>query len=252
MRKIALITGATSGIGKATAIALASCGHNVIITGRRGERLEELAEEIKVKHKAEALPLAFDVRNNEEVVEAFKSLPDRWKSIDVLINNAGLAAGMDTIQDGKLEDWEQMIDTNVKGLLYVSKQVMPLMIERGEGHIVNISSVAGKETYPKGNVYCATKHAVEAITKGMRIDLNPYGIKVSEVCPGMVETEFSVVRLKDADANNKVYKGLKPLLAEDVAETIVFIVTRPKHVSIADVLIFPNSQASSTIAKREL
>lgn len=251
MRKIAFITGATSGIGKATAMLLASNGYDVVITGRRRERLEALVEEIHAKCDASALPLVFDVRNNKEVVAAINSLPEEWKQIAVLVNNAGLAAGMDTIQEGSLEDWEQMIDTNVKGLLYVSKQIMPLMIERGEGHIVNIGSIAGKETYPKGNVYCATKHAVEAITKGMRIDLNPHGIKVSVVCPGMVETEFSMVRLKDATANEQVYKGLTPLHAEDIAETILFMVTRPAHVNIADVVIFPSSQASSTIVSRK-
>lgn len=250
MKKIAFITGATSGIGKATALLLAAKKYNLILSGRRKERLEHLAEEITNKEKVEALPLSFDIRNNQEVVAAINSLSREWKQIDVLVNNAGLAAGMDTIQDGSLEDWEQMIDTNVKGLLYVSKQIMPLMIELGKGHIVNVGSIAGKETYPKGNVYCATKHAVEAITKGMRIDLNPHGIKVSAVCPGMVETEFSVVRLKNTEANKEVYKGFTPLYAEDIAETIAFIVSRPAHVNIADVLIFPSAQASSTVVKR--
>lgn len=250
MKKIALITGATAGIGKATAIVLAANGYDVIITGRRAERLKTLEREIKEKHNVQVMALAFDIRDNEQVVSAIQSLPKEWKQIDVLINNAGLAAGLDTIQDGNLADWEQMIDTNVKGLLYISKQIMPLMMERKQGHIVNIGSVAGKETYPKGNVYCATKHAVEAITKGMRMDLNPYGIKVSSVCPGMVETEFSIVRLKDDNANEQVYKGFSPLLAEDIADTILFMVTRPAHVNIADVLIFPAAQASSTIVNR--
>lgn len=252
MKKIAFITGATSGIGKATASIFAANGCNLIITGRRKDRLKLLAKELENKHKVSVKPLAFDVRNNEEVVAAVSNLPEDWKKIDILINNAGLAAGMDTIQEGSLADWEQMVDTNVKGLLYVSKQIMPVMIAAGKGHIVNIGSVAGKETYPKGNVYCATKHAVEALTKGMRIDLSPHGIKVSAVCPGMVETEFSIVRLKNTEANREVYKGLTPLRAEDVAETIWFIVSRPAHVNIADVLIFPSAQASSTVVQRDL
>lgn len=252
MEKIALITGATSGIGRATAVLLAANGYDVIVTGRRKERLAALAEEIKAKNGVDVLPLVFDIRKNKEVSSAIATLPEKWKQIEVLVNNAGLAAGMDTIQEGCLADWEQMMDTNVKGLLYISKEIMPLMIKRKKGHIVNIGSIAGKETYPKGNVYCATKHAVEAITKGMRIDLNPHGIKVSAVCPGMVETEFSVVRLKNPEANEQVYKGFTPLYAKDIAETILFMVTRPPHVNIADVLILPSSQASSTIVAREL
>ncbi len=252
MNKIAIITGATSGIGRATAVLLAKNKYDIIITGRRKERLDTLASEIIETHKVRVLPLAFDIRNNEEVLSAIAKLPEEWKNIDVLVNNAGLAAGLDAVQDGHLSDWEQMIDTNVKGLLYISKQIIPLMIARKQGHIVNIGSIAGKETYPKGNVYCATKHAVEALTKGMRMDLNPYGIKVSAVCPGMVETEFSQVRLKDAEANKKVYEGFTPLYAEDIAETILFMVTRPAHINIADVLILPTAQASGTIVKREL
>ncbi len=250
MNKTALITGATSGIGRATALALANNGYDVIITGRRNERLLKLQLEIETTNKVKALPLCFDIRNNDEVTKAIASLPKEWQKIDVLINNAGLAAGLNTIQEGSLADWEQMIDTNVKGLLYISKQIMPLMIARGKGHIVNIGSIAGKETYPNGNVYCATKHAVESLTKAMRIDLNPHGIKVSAICPGMVETEFSIVRLKDETANEKVYDGFTPLTAEDIAETIAFMVTRPPHVNIADVLIFPTAQASSTVVKK--
>ncbi len=249
-KKIAVVTGATSGIGKATAEVLSANGYNVVITGRRKERLELLSLELEKKHKVEVLPLCFDVRNKTEVVAAFTELPEKWRAIDVLVNNAGLAAGLDTIQEGDNKDWEQMIDTNIKGLLYVSQQVMPLMIARETGHIVNIGSIAGKETYPKGNVYCATKHAVEAITKGMRMDLNPHGIKVGAVCPGLVETEFSIVRLKDENANKEVYKGMTPLTAQDIAETILFMVTRPAHVNIADVLIFPTAQASGTIINR--
>lgn len=251
MRRIALVTGATSGIGKATAITLAKNGYDVIITGRRKSRLDTLKDEIQKQVVARVYSLNFDIRNKEEVENAIGELPESWKNIDVLINNAGLAAGMDTLQEGSVEDWEQMIDTNIKGLLYISKLIIPLMIDRKQGHIINIGSVAGKETYPKGNVYCATKHAVEAITKGMRIDLNPHGIKVGAICPGMVETEFSIVRMKNADANKSVYQGLQPLLASDIAETILFMVTRPAHVNIADVLIFPTAQASATVVHRE-
>lgn len=247
MKRIALITGATSGIGEATAKLLAENGYNVIITGRRENRLHDLRIKIEKNKDVEVYPLAFDIRKKEEVESAVKSLPEAWRGIDVLVNNAGLAAGLETIQEGNVEDWEQMIDTNVKGLLYISKLIMPIMIKRQKGHIINIGSVAGKETYPKGNVYCATKHAVEAITKGMRIDLNPYGIKVGSICPGMVETEFSIVRLKDPNANEQVYEGIEPLLATDIAETVLFMVTRAKHVNIADVLIFPTSQASATV-----
>lgn len=247
MKRIALITGATSGIGEATAKLLAENGYNVIITGRRESRLHDLRIKIEKNKDVEVYPLDFDIRKKEEVESAVKSLPEAWRGIDVLVNNAGLAAGLETIQEGNVEDWEQMIDTNVKGLLYISKLIMPIMIKRQKGHIINIGSVAGKETYPKGNVYCATKHAVEAITKGMRIDLNPYGIKVGSICPGMVETEFSIVRLKDPNANEQVYEGIEPLLATDIAETVLFMVTRAKHVNIADVLIFPTSQASATV-----
>lgn len=252
MTKIALITGATSGIGEATAILLAENGYDLILTGRRKERLEILSKKLESEKQRKTICLDFDIRDKSEVEKAFRKLSAEWLCIDVLINNAGLAAGLDTIQEGSLEDWEQMIDTNVKGLLYISKLVMPLMIKQKQGHIINIGSVAGKETYPKGNVYCATKHAVEAITKGMRIDLNPYGIKVGAICPGMVETEFSVVRLKDANANKQVYKGLIPLQAVDIAETILFMITRPAHVNVADILIFPTAQASATVIHKEL
>lgn len=252
MTKIALITGATSGIGEATAILLAENGYDLILTGRRKERLEILSKKLESEKQRKTICLDFDIRDKGEVEKAFRKLSAEWLCIDVLINNAGLAAGLDTIQEGSLEDWEQMIDTNVKGLLYISKLVMPLMIKQKQGHIINIGSVAGKETYPKGNVYCATKHAVEAITRGMRIDLNPYGIKVGAICPGMVETEFSVVRLKDANANKQVYKGLIPLQAIDIAETILFMITRPAHVNVADILIFPTAQASATVIHKEL
>ncbi len=246
MRPIALITGATSGIGEATAILLAKNNYNVIITGRRYERLVSLQKKIKAESDSEVLILNFDIRNQDENVSAINSLPENWQNIDVLVNNAGLAAGLNTIQDGMIDHWERMIDTNVKGLLYITRLIAPMMIKRGSGHIINISSIAGKETYPMGNVYCATKHAVQSLTKGMRIDLLKHGIKVSSVSPGAVDTEFSVVRF-DGDENRarQVYKGFTPLYAQDIAETILFIVTRPKHVNIDDVLIMPTDQAFS-------
>lgn len=251
MRKIALVTGATSGIGKATALILAKNNYDIIITGRRDDRLGDLAVELIDKVGVECFPLCFDIRKNDEVVCAFESLPEQWQNIDVLVNNAGLAAGLNPIQEGSLADWDQMIDTNIKGLLYISKIVAPIMAEKKSGHIINIGSIAGKETYPNGNVYCATKHAVEALTKGMRIDLNPYGIKVGSICPGAVETEFSVVRLKDPEANKKVYAGFTPLNANDIAETVLFMVTRPPHVNIGDVLILPTAQAAATVFNKE-
>ncbi|NPA36941.1 MAG: SDR family NAD(P)-dependent oxidoreductase [Chlorobi bacterium] len=252
MNKLALITGATSGIGKATALKLASLNYNLIITGRRKDRLEELSQNLKNQHNIEVKTLVFDIRNNSETDKAIDSLSDEWKNIDVLVNNAGLAAGADPIQEGLWSDWEQMIDTNIKGLLYISKLIIPFMIERHKGHIINISSIAGKEVYANGNVYCATKHAVEAITKGMRIDLLKHNIKVSSVSPGMVETEFSIVRYHgDKSKADEVYKGLTPLFAEDIADTIEFMVTRPPHVNINDILIMPTAQASAVYNHRE-
>ncbi len=252
MNKIALVTGATAGIGKSTAIMLARNGYNIIITGRRKERLDELKAQLEKEYSVEVLPLSFDIRKREEVDAAWNSLPEEWKKIDVLINNAGLAAGLDYIYEGNLEDWETMIDTNIKGLLYISRLIMPVMKERRKGHIINISSIAGKEVYQRGNIYCATKHAVEAITKGMRIDLLPYNVKVSSVSPGMVETEFSLVRFKGDEQKAKdVYKGLTPLFAEDIAQIIEFIITRPPHVNINDVLVMPTAQANSFYVHRE-
>ena len=252
MDKLALITGATSGIGKATSLKLASLGYDLIITGRRKARLESLAASITKQYNNKVKALAFDIRVNSETDAAITTLNGEWKNIDVLVNNAGLAAGADPIYDGLWSDWEQMIDTNIKGLLYISKLIIPFMIERNKGQIINISSIAGKEVYANGNVYCATKHAVEAITKGMRIDLLKYGIKVSSVSPGMVETEFSIVRYHgDKSKANDVYKGLTPLFAEDVADTIEFIVTRPPHVNINDILIMPTAQANAFYNHRE-
>jgi len=244
MNRIALITGATAGIGLATAQILAKNGFDLILTGRRKDRLEELKEEIVKESNCRIIALNFDIRNLDETTEAFNNLPDEWKAIDVLINNAGLAVGLEPIQEGFIDDWERMIDTNVKGLLYITRLVSPQMIKKGSGHIVNISSIAGREVYGNGNVYCATKHAVQALTQGMRIDLLHHGIKVSSVAPGAVETEFSVVRFKgDQNKADNVYQGFTPLFAEDIAETILFIVTRPPHVNIDDVLIMPTAQA---------
>jgi NADP-dependent 3-hydroxy acid dehydrogenase YdfG len=246
MNRIALITGASSGIGEATAILLAKNNFDLIITGRRKDRLISLQDKITALSQAKVLILNFDIRNLQENEAAIKSIPEEWKKIDVLINNAGLAAGFSSIQDGLTDDWERMIDTNVKGLLYISKLVTPLMIENRSGHIINISSIAGKETYPMGNVYCASKHAVQSLTKGMRIDLLKYGIKVSSVSPGAVETEFSLVRFDgDSERAKQVYKGFTPLNATDVAETILFILSRPLHVNIDDILITPTAQAYS-------
>ncbi len=251
--KIVLVTGATSGIGRAIAIELANDGYDIIITGRRADRLMKLEHEIKsVSKTSRILSMHFDVRNLSEVESAFHKLPNEWSKISILVNNAGLAAGFDPIQTGDLLDWEQMIDTNVKGLLYVSKMVIPEMINRKEGHIINISSIAGKEVYPKGNVYCASKHAVDALTKGMRMDLLEHGIKVSSVSPGMVETEFSIVRFKgDKEKAENVYTGLTPLNASDIAQTVSWIVSRPKHVNINDIVIMPTAQASAAVSYRK-
>lgn len=250
MSKLALITGATSGIGKATAEAFADLGINLILCGRRLERLYEMQQILSEKVKVNIL--IFDVRNRQEVEKALSTLPEELRAIDILINNAGNAHGLSPIQDGNTDDWDAMMDGNVKGLLYVSKVIMPWMIARQKGHIVNISSIAGKGTYPNGNVYCASKAAVEAISEGMRLDLNPYGIKVTNVAPGAVETEFSLVRFKgDYKRAEAVYKGFVPLTAQDVAETIAFAVTRPPHVVVADMVLFPVAQASATVLRRD-
>lgn len=246
MKQIALITGATSGIGEATALLLAKNNYNIIITGRRSDRLISLQKRIESASDSKIFILNFDIRNLSENELAINSLPIEWQNIDVLINNAGLAAGFSSIQDGVINDWEQMIDTNVKGLLYITRLISPGMIERKKGHIINISSIAGKETYPFGNVYCASKHAVQSLTKGMRIDLLKHGIKVSSVSPGAVETEFSEVRFNgDKNKAKQVYKGFTPLCAQDIADTILFVLNRPKHVNIDDILIMPTDQAFS-------
>jgi len=247
--KTALITGATSGIGKATALEFAKHSIRLILCGRRQERLDALYNALS--KQTDVTTLNFDVRNKVEVFKAFDSLPESFKRIDILINNAGNAHGLDPIQDGNIDDWDAMMDINVKGLLYVSKAVIPQMTERKSGHIINIGSSAGREVYPKGNVYCASKHAVAAINDGMRIDLNPFGIKVSSINPGLVETEFSKVRFKGGAVADSVYKGYKALQPEDVAEIIYFAITRPQHVNIADLLVFPTAQANSVTVKKE-
>ena len=242
-----MVTGATSGIGWATAEALAKEGYQLIVCGRRKERLQELSAKVGVK----TLELIFDVSDRAAVAQALNSLPAEWKQIDVLINNAGNAHGLGKIHEGNIDDWDAMIDINVKGLLYVTKAIVPNMVERGAGHVVNIGSIAGKEAYPGGNVYCGSKHAVDAINNGMRMDLNGTGVKVSQVCPGLVETEFSLVRFKgDEDRAKTTYQGFEALQAEDIADLIRFIVTRPAHVNIADTLILPAAQASPTLVAK--
>lgn len=245
MSGIALVTGATSGIGYATALLLAQNGINLIICGRRADRLEKLEKEIDSRVKI--AKLEFDVSNRGQVFKAVESLPAEWKNIDILINNAGNAHGLDLAQDGNLDDWEKMIDINVKGLMYVTKAILPLMLKNKNGHIVNISSIAGKESYLKGNAYCASKHAVDAFNDGLRIDLAGTGIKVSSISPGAVNTEFSEVRFKGDKAKaDKVYEGFDPLVANDIADLIYFIVSRPAHVNIADTIIFPAAQTTAT------
>ncbi|MFY0482845.1 SDR family NAD(P)-dependent oxidoreductase [Flavobacterium sp. PLA-1-15] len=247
--KTVFITGATSGIGRATARAFAKNNFKVIICGRREDRLAELQDELS--QRTEVHTLLFDVRNKKTVRESIASLPENFADIDILINNAGNAHGLDPIQNGDIEDWDAMIDINVKGLLYVSKAIIPKMIESRKGHIINIGSTAAKEVYPNGNVYCGTKHAVDAISQGMRMDLNPYGIRVGAIHPGMVETEFSEVRFKgDTERASNVYKGFEPLQPEDIADIIVFVTTRPYHVNIADLMVMSTAQASSTIVNR--
>ena len=249
--KIALVSGATAGIGQAVAKKLASLSYNLIITGRRTERLEKLKDELIKDFSIEVKTLIFDVRKKKDVFDSIDSLEKQWQNIDLLVNNAGLAAGLGSIQDGEIDDWEQMIDTNVKGLLYLTRRISPIMIDQKKGQIINIGSIAGKEVYPNGGVYCATKHAVDALTKGMRIDMVQHGIKVSAIHPGMVDTEFSTVRFKGDKAKaDAVYHGLTPLYAEDIAEAVEFVVTRPAHVNINDMLIMPTAQAAATVVVR--
>ncbi|WP_350293259.1 SDR family NAD(P)-dependent oxidoreductase [uncultured Croceitalea sp.] len=249
MSKTALITGATSGIGKATAELLAKNGFRLILCGRRQERLDQLQKELGTK--TAVTTLNFDVRDKKLVFKQIESLPEPFSKIDILINNAGNAHGLDKVDEGSLDDWDAMLDINVKGLLYVSKATIPQMVEREAGHIINIGSTAGKEVYPKGNVYCASKHAVDAINQGMRLDLNEYGIRVGAINPGLVETEFSEVRFKgDTARAEKVYQGFQALKPDDIADIIHFVVTRPYHVNIADLVVMCTAQASSTIVKK--
>lgn len=249
-QKTVIITGATSGIGLATAQIFARNGYRLILCGRRNERLEELKH--KLKSKTQIHILNFDVRKLKAVQENIASIPDEFSKIDILVNNAGNAHGLDKFQEGSLDDWDAMMDINVKGLLYVTKAVLPGMLERNSGHIINIGSTAAKEVYPKGNVYCASKAAVDAINQGLRIDLNGTGIKVGAIHPGLVKTEFSEVRFKgDKERADQVYQGYQPLLPEDIADIIFFTVTRPKHVNIADLVVMSIDQASSTIVNRK-
>ena len=252
MTKTVLITGATSGIGKATAYRFAKENHKLILTGRRKERLESVASDLKNKFNSQVITLCFDIRRKSEVETNLESLTEEWKHIDILINNAGLAAGLDPVDTASTDDWDTMIDTNVRGLLYISRKIIPWMKKQGNGHIFNLGSIAGKDVYPKGSVYCATKHAVDDITKGMRIDLLPYGIKVTQISPGAVETEFSIVRFKgDIERAKLVYQGYEPLQGEDVAEVIHFITTLPERVNVNDILVMPQAQANATLFNKK-
>ncbi len=249
-KQTVFITGATSGIGKASAERLAQEGYRLIICGRRAERLEDLKSELS--KITEVHSLSFDVRDRQAVEMAIASLPNQFKQIDILINNAGNAHGLEPIQAANYEDWDAMLDINVKGLLYVSKEIIPQFIERKQGHIINIGSTAGKEVYPNGNVYCASKHAVDAINQGMRIDLNQHNIRVGAIHPGLVETEFSEVRFKgDIEKAAKVYQGYRPLKPEDIADIIAFVISRPYHINIADLMVMSTDQASSTIVNKQ-
>lgn len=253
MEKFVFITGATSGFGEACAKIFAKNGWNLILTGRRNERLEELRGQLTEDYPIDVIALCFDVRIEEDVFKAVESLPANVKSkIHILINNAGLAVGRGPIDEGLIDDWDRMVDTNVKGLLYVTRAVVPFLKKNKQGHIFNIASIAGKEVYPGGNVYCATKHAVDALSKAMRIDLVEYGIKVTNIAPGAAETEFSIVRFKgDEDTAKSVYRGFEPLIAEDIADSIYFVATRPAHVTINDLTIMPTAQASSTVFHKQ-
>ncbi len=252
MKKNILITGATSGIGKAVSERFAKeKHHNIIITGRRNDRLIALKETLESKYAANVLTLCFDIRELQEVKKAIQSIPESFLPINILVNNAGLAVGLNPIQEGLIEDWERMIDTNVKGMLYISREILPFMVKDGQGHVINIGSTAGKEVYPGGNVYCGTKHAVDAISKGMRIDLLKHNIKVTQIRPGMVDTEFSLVRFKgDQQKADDVYQNMTPLMAEDVAEVTYYTATLPPHVTINDLELTCTNQANSYLVNR--
>lgn len=251
-KPIAYITGASSGIGRATALKLSGEGYSIIVSARRADRLNSLASEIMASG-GEIYIQVYDIRDRQAVEQAIDALPEEWKSIEVLVNNAGLAAGLSSFEEGNLDDWDTMVDTNIKGLLYITRKLVPGMIVRGKGHIVNIGSIAGKETYPNGNVYCATKTAVDALNKSMRIDLLKHGIKVSAVNPGAVETEFSLVRFKgDAERAAKVYEGFDNLIADDIAEAIGWVLSRPAHVNINDLIIMPTAQAQAGVVQKKV
>lgn len=250
--KVVFITGATSGIGKSCAAAFAKKKSKLIICGRRKDRLDELAKELREKYKVDILTLSFDVRKYKEVKKAAASLPGDWKNISILINNAGLSRGLDKLHSGVLDDWEEMLDTNVKGLLYVTREILPGMIERNRGHVINIGSIAGHEVYPGGNVYCASKHAVDAITKGLRMDVNGTKVRISTIDPGLVETEFSIIRFRgNKEKAGKVYHGLKPLTPDDVAGAVLYAASTPENVVVAQMLLLPLAQASSTLVSRK-
>ncbi|MFN5545236.1 MAG: SDR family oxidoreductase [Bacteroidota bacterium] len=250
--KIVFITGASSGLGEAAAKQLASEGYSLILAARRTERLQQLADELLQRYGAPSYCMELDVRYRDKVQQLISQLPEKWKKIDILINNAGLASGLSSIENGDIDDWDVMIDTNIKGLLYVTRQILPLMIENGGGHIINISSIAGKEVYANGNVYCATKHAVDALNKAMRIELVKYPIKVTAINPGAVETEFSIVRFHgDEERAKKVYEGFDNLVAGDIAEAISFVLSRPAHVNINELTIMPTAQAVAGVIHRK-
>lgn len=250
--KTALITGATAGIGEACAHILAQNGYNIIITGRRADRLTAVAQELAQMYKVQVHTLNFDVRHRQQTFDAIALLPAQWQKIDLLVNNAGLAMGLASFEEGNMDHWDTMIDTNVKGLLYVSKAVVPLMVAHKTGHIINISSIAGKEVYAMGNVYCASKHAVDALTRSMRLDLSKFPIKVSMVCPGAVETEFSIVRFEgDVERAKKVYNGFENLVAQDIADAVWYIASRPQHVNINDIVVMPTAQPMAGVIHRE-
>lgn len=252
LQKIVLITGASSGIGLECARVFAEAGARLVLLARRSSRLTSLADELHKTHRTEVLCLECDVRSNHAVVSALASLPNNWQSVDILINNAGLSRGLEKLHEGKVSDWEEMIDTNLKGLLYVSRAVLPGMVHRKSGMVINIASIAGREVYPNGNVYCATKHAVRALSEGMRIDANGTGVRVCNIDPGLVQTEFSAVRFHgDTTKAEMVYKGYTPLHGRDIAETVLFCATRPPHVVIADMLVLPTDQAAATIVHKQ-
>lgn len=252
MKRLVLVTGATSGIGLSTANIFAKNGYKLIITGRREDRLETLKNQLIKDYKVDVLSLAFDVRDLKQVEENLGNLPDGWKEIDILVNNAGLAVGLGHINEGVIDDWERMIDTNIKGLLYVTRVLSPGMVERGKGHIINIGSIAGKEVYENGSVYCASKHGVDALSRGIRIDLVSHNIKVTNIAPGLVDTEFSIVRFKGDNEKAAIpYKGMKPLSGDDIADVIYYCSTLPDHVNINDVVIMPTAQASATNIHRK-